>query len=172
MKRLILLTTLFLSACDLSNQEINGTLTLQAPGKTIELSSNDWEKAGDPNNFAKNYSEKESSSLHAYKRMVTVFLNPMSGDRRIGEKLTSTEYVEMFIVTPGLLTMQIRIDKGEYWVMSRDTYKPKEKMISNALDSTDFSVASLSISESERDLLMSDYQAEIDETRFLLNSKF
>jgi hypothetical protein len=30
----------------------------------------------------------------------------------------------------------------------------------------------LSISESERDLLMSDYQAEIDETRFLLNSKF
>jgi hypothetical protein len=54
MKRLILLTTLFLSACDLSNQEINGTLTLQAPGKTIELSSNDWEKAGDPNNFAKN----------------------------------------------------------------------------------------------------------------------
>jgi hypothetical protein len=80
--------------------------------------------------------------------------------------------VEMFIVTPGLLTMRIRIDKGEYWVMSRDTYKPKEKMISNALDSTDFSVASLSISESERDLLMSDYQAEIDETRFLLNSKF
>ena len=172
MTRLFLLTTLFLSACYLSNQEIDGTLTLQAPGKTIELSSNDWVKVGDPNNFAKNYSEKESSSLHAYERMVTVFLNPMSGDRRIGKKLTSTEYVEMFIVTPGLLTMRIRIDKGEYWVMSRDTYKPKEKMISNALDSTDFSVASLSISESERAQLMSDYQAEIDETRFLLNSKF
>jgi|TARA_B110000902_G_C13969603_1_gene460685 outer membrane lipopolysaccharide assembly protein LptE/RlpB len=172
MKRIILLTVLFLSACDFSTQETNGTLTLQATGKKIELLSIDWEKVDDSADFAKNYSEKKLSSLQEYKRMVTVFLNPMSEDRRIGEQLTSTEYVEMFIVTPGLLTMQIRIDKGEYWVMSRDTYKPKEKMISNALDSSDFSVSSLVLTDSERALLMSDYQAEIDETRFLLNSKF
>ena len=172
MKRLLLLTVIFPTACGPPTQGTNGKLTLQAPGKTIELSSNDWGKVDDTTNFAKNYSEKKLSSLHQDERIVTVFLNPMSYYNRIGEELTSTEYVEMFIVTPGLLTIRTRIDKGEYWVMSRDTYKPKEKMLSNALDSTDFSISSLTLSEWDRSLLMSDYETEINETRFLLNSKF
>ena len=77
MKRIILLTVLFLSACDFSTQETNGTLTLQATGKKIELLSIDWEKVDDSTDFAKNYSEKKLSSLQENKRMVTVFLNQL-----------------------------------------------------------------------------------------------
>jgi hypothetical protein len=146
--------------------EIVEELTLQAPGKIIELSPNDWEKVDDPTNLARNYSEKTLSSAHQFNRMVTVYLSPMSDDQRIGQEYSATEYVEIFIDVPGFVTVQIRIDKGQYWVLSRETFKPKKFPL------VDLSSSKLPLSESEKNLLLLTYQLEIDETRLLLNSKF
>ena len=146
--------------------EIVEELTLQAPGKIIELSPNDWEKVDDPTNLARNYSEKTLSSAHQFNRMVTVYLSPMSDDQRIGQEYSATEYVEIFIDVPGFVTVQIRIDKGQYWVLSRETFKPKKFPL------VDLSSSKLLLSESEKNLLLLTYQLEIDETRLLLNSKF
>ena len=146
--------------------EIIEELTLQAPGKIIELSPNDWEKVDDPTNLARNYSEKTLSSAHQFNRMVTVYLSPMSDDQRIGQEYSATEYVEIFIDVPGFVTVQTRIDKGQYWVLSRETFKPKKFPL------VDLSSSKLLLSESEKNLLLLTYQLEIDETRLLLNSKF
>ena len=146
--------------------EIVEELTLQAPGKIIELSPNDWEKVDDPTNLARNYSEKTLSSAHQFNRMVTVYLSPMSDDQRIGQEYSATEYVEIFIGVPGFVTVQTRIDKGQYWVLSRETFKPKKFPL------VDLSSSKLLLSESEKNLLLLTYQLEIDETRLLLNSKF
>jgi len=146
--------------------EIVEELTLQAPGKIIELSPNDWEKVDDPTNLARNYSEKTLSSAHQFNRMVTVYLSPMSDDQRIGQEYSATEYVEIFIDVPGFVTVQTRIDKGQYWVLSRETFKPKKFPL------VDLSSSKLLLSESEKNLLLLTYQLEIDETRLLLNSKF
>ena len=146
--------------------QLNEELTLQVPGKTLELSPNDWEKVDDPTNFAKNYSEKTLAPLHQFNRMVTVYLNPMSDDRRIGKNYSATEYVEIFIGVPGFVTVQTRTDKGQYWVLSRETFKPKE------FSPVNLSSSKLFLSENEKQLLLLTYQLEIDETRLLLNSKF
>ena len=146
--------------------EIAEELTLQAPGKTIELSPNDWEKVDDPTNLARNYSEKTLSLVHQFNRMVTVYLSPMSNDQRIGQEYSATEYVEIFISIPGFVTVQTRTDKGRYWVLSRETFKPKE------LSPVNLSSSKLFLSESEKNLLLLTYQLEIDGTRLLLNSKF
>ena len=146
--------------------EIAKELTLQAPGKTIELSPNDWEKVDDPTNLARNYSEKTLSLVHQFNRMVTVYLSPMSNDQRIGQEYSSTEYVEIFISIPGFVTVQTRTDKGRYWVLSRETFKPKE------FSPVNLSSSKLFLSESEKNLLLLTYQLEIDGTRLLLNSKF
>ena len=69
MKRLISLICVgVLVAC---GGQLNEELTLQVPGKIIELSPNDWEKVDDPTNFARNYSEKMLSPGHQFNRMVT-----------------------------------------------------------------------------------------------------
>ena len=146
--------------------EIVEELTLQAPGKIIELSPNDWEKVDDPTNLARNYSEKTLSPAHQFNRMVTVYLSPILDDQRIGQKYSATEYVEIFIGVPGFVTVQTRIDKGQYWVLSRETFKPKKFPL------VDLSSSKLLLSESEKNLLLLTYQLEIDETRLLLNSKF
>ncbi len=162
MKRLIgIICVGVLVAC---GGQLDEELTLQVPGKIIELSPNDWEKVDDPTNFARNYSEKMLSPGHQFNRMVTVFLNPMSDDRRIGSKISTMEYAEIFIAHPGFVTVQIRADKGQYWVLSRETFKPKE--------SSPVNLSKMFLSENEKQLLLLTYQQEIDETRFLLNSKF
>ena len=45
----------------------------------------------------------------------------VSEARRCGE--ARDEYVEIFSTLPGTVTVQLRVDKGKYWVLTRDTYK-------------------------------------------------
>lgn len=141
-------------------------LSLVVPGKTIELSLDDWTKAKDETNFAKNYEEKRISPWHKYGRMVTVFLIPMSDDRRVGIRLSDREYVEFFIVHPGFVTAQTRVDKGKYWVLCRETFNQKSHLPVDVLAHKTF------FSENENRQLWQLYQAEIDETRHVLNSKY
>ena len=142
------------------------SLSLVLPGKTSELSLDDWTKAKDETNFAKNYEEKRTSPWHKYGRMVTVFLIPMSDDRRVGLKISDREYAEFFIVHPGFVTAQTRVDKGKYWVLCRETFNQESHW------PVDVSAYKAFLSENEQRQLWQRYQAEIDETRYLLNSKF
>ena len=141
-------------------------LTLSVPGKTIELSSESWTKAKDETNFAKNYEEMKLSSWHEFGRMVTVYLIPMSEDRRIGLKVSDNEYLEFFIVNPGFVTVQTRLDKGNYWVLCRETFKPKSGL------PVDISSYKPFLNERDNRLLWQFYQPEVDETRNLLASNF
>lgn len=141
-------------------------LSLVVPGKTIELSLDDWAKAKDEMNFAKNYEEKRMSSSHKFGRMVTVYLIPMSDDQRLGLKISDNEYLEFFIVNPGFITAQTRQDKGGYWVLCRETFFKKSGL------PVDLSAYKPFLKENENRLLWQFYQAEVDETRYLLNSRF
>lgn len=139
-------------------------LSFTVPGKTIELSPDEWRKMSDENSFAKNFAAKKIEPWQKIERVVTVFLNPMSEDRRLGLKISKTEYVELFSVLPELITVQVRVDKGGYWVLCRETFKPKDPMPKVTLRSR--------LDENDEIQLRYHYQAEIDETRHLLNSKF
>ena len=141
-------------------------LSLVVPGKTIELSLDDWTKAKDETNFAKNYEEKREYPWHKYGRMVTVFLIPISDDRQVGLKISNREYVEFFIVHPGFITAQTRVDNGKYWVLCRETFNQKGH------SPVDVSAYKPFLSDDENRQLWLLYQAEVDETRHLLNSKF
>ena len=153
----IIISTLFVQA---------GELAVNLPDKTIKLESDRWEKMKDPTNFAKNFREKKKSPAHEYGRIVTVYLNPMTEDRKLGLHISEDEYIEIFIVDPGLVTVQTRLDKGKYWVLCRETFKPKGNI------PMDISKYRPYLSENENRKLWNIYQKEIDETRYLLRSKF
>jgi hypothetical protein len=141
-------------------------LSFTVPDKTIELSPVDWVKAKDETNFALNYENKKISPWHKFGRMVTVFLIPMSDDRRNGLKISDREYVEFFIVNPGYVTVQTRVDKGKYWVGCRETFNLKGQSPVFVRLYKPF------LSENENRQLWQLYQKEVDETRSILDSKF
>ena len=98
--------------------------------------------------------------------MVTVYLIPLSDDRRIGLKISDSEYVEFFVVNPSFITAQTRVEKDKYWVLCRETFKPKIPLPIDASQHQPY------LSKKINQKLWKLYQVEIDETRVLLNSKF
>jgi hypothetical protein len=71
--------------------------------------------------FARNFEATSNPPSRKYQ-VVTVFMIPMSDDRRDGQRLSTTEYLEVFTVTPGEVVVQVRRDHGAYWVLSRETF--------------------------------------------------
>jgi hypothetical protein len=142
------------------------SISQPVPGKTIQLSSDDWTEVEDETGFAKNYEEKKVSSWHQFGRVVTVYSIPMSVDRQLGLKISDLEYVEFFIVHPGFFTAQTRVNKGKYWILCRETFKVK------TTPPVDVSLYKPFLNDAENMKLWSYYQAEVDETRRLLNSVF
>lgn len=136
------------------------------PGKTIHLSADRWESLRNEFDWAVNFQEKQKSSRQRDGRVVTVFKLPMSDDRRVGSRISSAEYLELFVVDAGTLTIQLRVDKGGYWVMSRET-------VDGPVVTPGFNLTQLaSLYDQDFKRAHEFFQTEIDTTRFLLQSMF
>ncbi|HEV7239178.1 MAG TPA: hypothetical protein VGQ36_08045 [Thermoanaerobaculia bacterium] len=87
----------------------------------IRLSTVDWHKAEDDVDYAQNFEAKTNDPGRRYQ-VVTIFTIPMSDDRRVGTQLSKREYLELFVSAPGQLTALLRVDHGEYWILSRELF--------------------------------------------------
>ena len=111
-------------------------------------------------NYAKNFESRHVTKDEMFPQVVTVFLIVMSPDRRIGTRISDSEHLQFFTVSPGSVTVQVRREKQEYWILSRQTF---------ALNGT-----SIEHNYSEADItqLRHRFQNEIDRTRLLLSETF
>ena len=71
------------------------------------------------------------------------------------------EYFESFVLRPNSITVQFSIDKGDYWVLSRETYQTEE----NYPSQTNFSHSKVLVN-------FNGIEDMIDRTRFILNKEF
>lgn len=131
--------------------------------QTIEVSEEKWKKIEDSDSYAKNFEARNKTSKEEFSQIITVFLNTMTSDRMIGEKITNNEYLQMFIVHPDTVTVQIRNNKTQYWVLSRQTFS-----------TSDLGLENINPEESKENfnLYRVAFQNEIDSTRFVLDSEF
>lgn len=119
---LITIAVVLLVGCgELSLQ--NKVIEIQTPDKLITLDSGKWEPMTNEFDWAQNYSEKLKKTGQVYETVLTIYLLPMSADRKNGKQISPNEYVEIFQVRQGTVTVQLKVDKGKYWVLTRDTYK-------------------------------------------------
>ena len=87
----------------------------------------------------------------------------MSEDRRLGLPISDHEFVEFLVVHPGKLTIQVRVDRGKYWVLSRETFDVNRTVSVKVDEYRPF------LSEEEKKILWNTYQNEVDATRALIN---
>ncbi len=159
--------TILLCFVAMATSAATETLSLKVGEKTIELDGAQWSKMDDPEDYAKNFQERKDQPYHKFGRVVTVFLLPMSDDRKVATmKISKQEYLEIFIRWPGYVTVRTRVDKGDYWVMCRETFKPKSYLPITIDTYEPF------LSEEKQRLLWTFYDNEIDKTRFLLKTQF
>jgi len=161
-KYFLLISMFSISTFTLSNEEF----TILTDSKIVTISSNNWIKMQDSESYAKNFEQKIKPKSHRYARVITIFLLPMSTDRQLGMKISNNEYLEFFITSLGYVTAQTRMDKGDHWILCRETFLPKE---TRRIDIGQYKPL---LSAGEGKQLWALYQSEIDATRYIMKSEF
>jgi hypothetical protein len=96
--------------------------------------------------------------------MLTIFKVPMSDDRRLGIRISANEFLDLFVVHPGKLTVQVRTDRGNYWVLSRETFEVTRHVPISIKEYRPF------LPEEEAKQVWSVFQNEVDGTRAQINA--
>jgi len=148
-----------------ASRGVSSDHVVEVAGRKIWLSAARWKSMTNEVEWAVNFEEAGKGSKHEFGRVVTIYKLPMSDGRRLGVRISRQEYLELFVVHPGTVTAQIRIDKGPYWVLSRETFRTPSLV---GVDTNRWH----SLSQQEFELARSEFQAEIDSTRYLLQSAF
>lgn len=156
----------WLSQTSLSNSELEVTFD----EKKLKLSSNEWAFLPEEASYSINL-QRIPKAKEMYPMVVTIFKMPMSEDRKKGRKLTANEWLELFSVHKNAITMRVRVDKGTYWVLSRQTFKPEVTSNLQILDQYTVPESQELLSPFDKALIDS-LQHETDETRFLLKNSF
>lgn len=129
---------------------------------TLSLSAREWKPMDNPEPYSENFEARTLRSGHTFPQVLTFFKIPMSEDRRLGIKISDTEFVEFLLVHAGKLTIQVRVDRGKYWVLSRETFEVN-KPVSVRVD--EYRPV---LSEEENKILWNTFQDEVDATRALI----
>jgi len=98
-------------------------IEVKVPGKTIFLDANEWFPMHNTQAWAKNYQAKKKKDGQAYETVLTIFLQTMTTERRSGKQIATGEYIKIFSLLPGNVKVQLRVDKGKYWILTSDTYE-------------------------------------------------
>jgi len=162
MKNLLIILSFLLLSSPVIGQssDKDSDYVIKTKNKLINISKSNWDFLETDYLYSKNYQSKNKYEGHMYKQIITVFLIPMTNDRK-REEIAKNEYFESFVLRANSITVQIRIDKGDYWVMSRETYNTFE----NFPVQKDFSYSNALIN-------FRGIQDRIDRTRFILNKDF
>ena len=82
--------------------------------------ASEWEPMQNEASYARNYSRTTKQDYERFAQVVTVYETPMASDRRTGKEVAPGEYIEIFKVgEPTDVVIHVRIDKGKYWLLSR-----------------------------------------------------
>ncbi len=137
--------------------------TIKMSGRSVIISEKKWKKSDDTETYAKNFEAREILGPEAFPQVITVYLNTMIADRMSGKKISENEWLEMFVVHPQIVTVQIRRNKGDYWVLSRQNFSVSEQKLINTDPES---------SEQNFELYQNFFQNEIDTARHVLDSEF
>ena len=133
-------------------------IEIKTQDKVILLDSDSWKPMRNEFEWARNYSAKSKNKGQVYETVLTIYLLPMSTDRKTGKVISSNEYIEIFQVRPGTVTVQLRVDKGKYWVLTRDTYNVNTPASKVELDNLVYK------------MVYQEIQTKIDSNRFFIRN--
>ncbi len=147
----------------LKNNSRNSNNSIIVGKTTMNLNEDEWEILRSDSEYSVNISKKTKRSFEKYNQIITVFNIEMTKDRKSGVKLSENIYFEAFRTPLNGITIHLRIDKGSYWILSRQTFETKNDSILAVGEYADEAKA-LSISKQ--------FQDEISSTVYMVNKLF
>jgi hypothetical protein len=144
-----------------SSQNLNQFIIVG--NQKTQLDQDEWNVLKSDSEYSVNLSKKTKRSNEKYNQIVTVFNIEMTKDRKSGVKLSENIYFEAFRTSLDSLTIQIRIDKGSYWVLSRQVFQTENDELLSPGEYAD---------ESKALIISKRFQDEISSSIFMMNKIF
>lgn len=145
---------------------------VKVPGGVIRIPASDWKPMENEEAFVVNFEAKAKREGEAYPQVITVFKIPMSDPDRKGiETGRPSEYVEFFVVHPGKVTFTLRIDRGQYWLLSRQTFDGSSPEVP-AHVAPDVQEYQPFLSKEQNRFFLVSFDLEVKRTRFTLQQLF
>ena len=133
---------------------------IRTKNKIINISNSNWDFLETDYIYSKSYQSKNKLEGHKFKQIINVFLTKMTDERK-SEEIIKNEYFDSWVNKSNSIIVRISIDKGDYWVLSRETYQT----IENYPLQTNFSYSEVLVN-------FNGIEDMIDRTRFTLNKDF
>jgi hypothetical protein len=143
--------------------------TVRVGFRTLKLDATAWRPMANEATFAENFEAVTVKSGETWPQVITIFKLPMSSDRKRGIQVTKSEYVEPFVAHPGKVTIQIAVDRGRYWVQSRQTFDVASDVAARVAWDVDVSTPRPRNSAKEQRSLVRVFQDQVDSTRAWIN---
>jgi hypothetical protein len=151
------LGALLLSGCEQKHEPVSNS-------KVVPIDAGEWSLIDTEKVYARNFQRNTKSIKEPYSQIVTIFDIPMTIDRRVGHQESEDEYIEIFTTDPfptNRVVVQVRLDKGGYWILSRQVFMLDKILKTNPIDD-----------ERTYNIVRSDLQNEIDATRYQVRHGF
>jgi len=94
---------------------------VKVQNKIIHVNTNNWKILKNDFDFSENFESKEKKKYQVFKEIITIYKKPMSSEDKKGLQIENKTFVEFINPTDDSITIQIRIDKDFYWLLSRNT---------------------------------------------------
>ena len=128
-----------------------------------KINISEWSALKSESNSSINLRRNNLRKNEKYNQIITIFTLEMTNDQKVGAKLSDSIYLEIFKNLEGTVTVQIRLNKGQYWILSRQTF---ETEYSDLLSNGEYA-------DSKKTILFAKFlETEINETVSLLNVTF
>ena len=143
--------------------------TIHVGPRTLALDAAEWRPMANPKTFAENFEATGVKAGEAWGQVLTIFKLPMSSDRKRGVQLTKSEFVEPFVAHPDMVTVEIKVDRGQYWVLIRQTFTLTAETAKRVEWDVDGHAPRPTNSVREQRSLVRTFQDQIDATRSWIN---
>jgi hypothetical protein len=151
---------------------------------TLRISKSEWMPMENSSDTTLNFEAVNKMPSHKHPQVLTVYLTRMSSDRQLGTRISPAEYCEIFWLgaypgipneperyppRAGYLVMQLRVNKGTYWVLSRESFAVPTVSVERgiALNQRNFE-----FQEARQMFPQFDLQEAVDRTRLLIQQTF
>ena len=119
-----------------------------------------------PEPFADNFEARTKQDGKAYPQVLTIFKIAMTNESRIGARVAPGEFAEFKILRPDNLTLHLRVDRGRYWVWSRQVFELTSPLPASLPKQSPI------LSEEENRLLASLFEPEVSRARYSVQKLF
>ena len=155
-----LLALLFVASLLGCQAQSSKDLTIPVAGRQLALSAEEWQPMENEAEYALNFEARQNRPPRRY-RVLTVFLNQMTEDRKSGRRSRPESTLEVFVSAPNEVTVLLRRDHGHYRLLSRELFRGTQVAGVNLSSMTP-------LSDIDEGKVIDSLQNEIDTTRHLL----